>query len=76
VRRALEVGLVCLAAGIAAELVPTVLRLEDVFRFHGTADGIEVAFEEGVELFGWILVAAALAAAVSEAVVRRSAHAR
>jgi len=76
VRRALEVGLACLIAAIAAELFPTVFGLEGVFEFHGTADGIEVAFEEGVELFGWILIAAALAAAVCETVARRSADAR
>jgi hypothetical protein len=60
-RRALYVGLGALGAALAAEAVST------AWIANGAAagswpDAIEVVFEEGAELAGWILISSALAA--------------
>ena len=55
---ALKVGLVLLAAAIGAELTSALYVDEGVDSWPAA---LEVAFEEGAELAGWILIAGALA---------------
>lgn len=60
IRRAIWLGLTLLAVAVLAELV-SVLWSDSDPTHRTLADDIEVAVEEGAELAGWIVLAAALA---------------
>jgi len=62
VRNALRVGIAFLAGAVLAELISTLLFAGGT-TIGSWPDTIEVAIEEGLELAGWILISAALAAA-------------
>jgi hypothetical protein len=67
IRRALLLGLALLAAAVAAEVLSAVWWSEDS---RPLVDDLEVAFEEGAELAGWILIASAVLGVVVDRVVR------
>ena len=67
IRRALLLGLALLAAAVAAEVLSAVWWSEDS---RPLVDDLEIAFEEGAELAGWILIATAVLAIVADRLVR------
>jgi hypothetical protein len=65
---ALRLGLVMLVAAVAAEVVSAPLYISD--EDSGWPGRVEVVLEEGAELAGWTIVAAALTCLVADALVR------
>lgn len=67
IRRAMLLGLAFLAAAVAAEILSAVWWSEDS---RPLVDDLEIAFEEGAELAGWILIATAVLGIVVDRLVR------
>jgi hypothetical protein len=63
-RRLLMVGLLALVAGVVVRLIGAFVTLEGAV--GGTTKAVGVAVEQGLDLGGWILVAAGLLAALLE----------
>jgi hypothetical protein len=67
IRRPMLLGIALLAAAVAAEMASSLWRSEDS---RPLVDDLEIAFEEGAELAGWILIATAVLGIVVDRLVR------